>query len=224
MTKGCVRTRPASSSSANVAFRPQVINPYRRIDQDHAPAGLTPRRRLEVGLARAQPRQPPGALALDARLERFANKAGFLLRPVKAWAWATSSSSSASVVRIRQSPTWRQTSSSKDAGNNASIGQVAMAPRTLNLVLRNRAKRGVSKDDRWPPTHSSLTTTASDSPLASITDRRAKPAPSGFHADCRLGSTSPTGSPLTNQQRAGRRLALSGRGARRARLLSGRGR
>ena len=47
--------------------------------------------------------------------------------------------------------------------------------------------------------HSSLTVTASDAPLASITDTRAKPAPSGFQADCRRKSASATGAPLTNQ-------------------------
>ena len=51
--------------------------------------------------------------------------------------------------------------------------------------------------------HSSLTVTASDAPLASVTDTRAKPAPSGFQADWRLISASPTGAPLTNQVNGG---------------------
>ena len=41
-----------------------------------------------------------------------------------------------------------------------------------------------------PAVHSSLTTTASDAPLASVTDTRANPAPSGFQADCRRRSAS----------------------------------
>jgi len=46
--------------------------------------------------------------------------------------------------------------------------------------------------------HSSLTVTTSDAPFASVTDTRANPAPSGFQADWRRRSASPTGSPLTN--------------------------
>ena len=54
-----------------------------------------------------------------------------------------------------------------------------------------------------PLPHSSRTVTASDAPLASVTDTRAKPAPSGFQADWRRMSASPTGAPLTNQVNGG---------------------
>ena len=65
--------------------------------------------------------------------------------------------------------------------------------------------------------YSSRTTTLSDAPLASITEMRAKPAPSGVQADCRRRSGVPTGAPLTIQRNGGtppcafkaRSLALS---------------
>ena len=59
------------------------------------------------------------------------------------------------------------------------------------------------RDRAVEPCHSSRTVTASDAPLASVTDTRAKPAPSGFQADWRLISASPTGAPLTNQVNGG---------------------
>src|SRR5271157_1734781 len=88
---------------------PQVINPYRSIDQDHAPAGrrlggalrsgsLAPNRASRRALSRSMS-------ALSASRTRL----DFSFRPVRAWALATSSSSSASVVRICRSPTWRRT-------------------------------------------------------------------------------------------------------------------
>src|SRR5208337_474374 len=51
--------------------------------------------------------------------------------------------------------------------------------------------------------YSSLTVTASDAPLLSTTVTRAKPAPSGFQAEVRRNSASPTGAPLTNQAKGG---------------------
>ena len=66
-----------------------------------------------------------------------------------------------------------------------------------------RAARGVACGEDGSRVHSSRTVTASDAPLASVTDTRAKPAPSGFQADWRRISASPTGAPLTNQVKGG---------------------
>ena len=67
----------------------------------------------------------------------------------------------------------------------------------LALLLKAAAEGGLQAR------HSSRTITASEAPLPSVTETRAKPAPSARHADCRRRPASPTGSPLTNQRNGG---------------------
>ncbi len=84
-------------------FGSQMIDPDRRIDKYHAREGLRRGAAFNFELAATEPREPPGALAFDQRLESFMHKARFFLSPVKACAWPTSASSRAIVVRMRAS-------------------------------------------------------------------------------------------------------------------------
>ncbi len=91
MTKGCARTRFASSSATSAAAK--TGDPDGRVSQNHAEAG---RRRG----AAAEPRQPPRAFPLDERFQRLADQARFLLEARELLSLRTNSSSSANVVRI----------------------------------------------------------------------------------------------------------------------------
>src|ERR1700722_3125538 len=83
--------------------RPQVIDPYRCVDQNHF------RVRLRRGIARlgALPPSRANRRAASRSTRAFSasrTRADFSFRPVYAWAWVTSSSSSAKVVRICNLP------------------------------------------------------------------------------------------------------------------------
>src|ERR1700722_10071128 len=79
--------------------RPQMIDPYRCVDQNHFCV------RLRRGIVRlgALPPSIANRRAASRSTSAFSasrTRADFSLRPVYAWAWVTSSSSSAKVVRI----------------------------------------------------------------------------------------------------------------------------